>query len=114
MSFPIQLTKENALEIKAGDTFSQTYRIKVSVDNVITPVDFEAEGWENWVAILQEYQSDVVTTFDISVSTGELTISLTATQTAAIKNPARFEISATRGTEVRTWIQGPASFIKEL
>jgi len=110
MAFP---TNVGTLDVYAGDTFSQTFTFKE--DDVA--IDLPDEGWGSWTA---QYRRNPDSTTAISfavdttdAATGQITISLTATQTGTLE-PGVFDLQATQGFVVRTWVRGGLNVTKDV
>lgn len=109
MSFPIAAPDWN---IYAGDTFSQSYVFKTDG----TAINLSSQGWSSWVAKWQPYQGTGITlTVDASqASTGTIVITATPTQTEAMNGPGLWDLQASQGSTVRTWIRGKSQFIQDV
>lgn len=110
MSFP---TNVGTLDVYAGDTFSQTFTFKENDE----AIDLDAAGWTSWTA---QYRKNPSSTTAISFSvntedadTGQITIGLTAAQTAELESGV-FDLQATQGTAIRTWIRGGITVTKDI
>jgi hypothetical protein len=88
-----------------GDTFSASFTLK-SNDS---PLNLVSLGWGSWTAQWREHPtSDNPVAFAVDsalASTGRITITMTATNTAAIKN-GYWDLQAVNGNNVKTWIRG--------
>lgn len=101
-------------EIYAGDTWSRSFEIlrpDPGDPAVTVPVDFVAEGWGSWAAQwrLRASAPDPAMALAVDVSqaaAGVLTLSATATQTRAMGQSGVWDLQASRGAEVRTWLVG--------
>jgi len=93
------------LMIYAGDTFSQQF---VFLDSEGEPIDLDDAGWDNWEAQYREtrYSTEhIAFTVDSSAADeGEITISLTAEETATIHERGVWDLQATNGSTVRTFV----------
>jgi hypothetical protein len=110
MSFP---TNVGTLSVYAGDTFSQTFTFKEDG----SAIDLVDAGWSAWTA---QYRKNASSTTAVSfavdtsaAASGQITISLSATQTANLESGV-FDLQATQGSLVRTWIAGGLSVTKDV
>ena len=110
MAFP---TNVGTLSVYAGDTFSQTFTFKED-DEAINLV---TAGWTSWTA---QYRRNPDSTTAVSfavdttdAATGEITISLTATQTGTLEAGV-FDLQATQGSVVRTWVRGGLNVTRDV
>lgn len=107
-------TDVGALDVYAGDTFTQTF----TLTSDSSPIDLDAAGWSDWSAQFRKTaSSSTAVDFAVDVSqadVGKITISLTPAQTAALKDNGVFDLQATQGSVVRTWIQGSISWLRDI
>jgi len=110
MSFP---TNVGTLNVYAGDTFSQTFTFKEDEE----AINLVTAGWTGWTA---QYRKNASSTTAVSfavnassAATGQITISLTATQTGTLESGV-FDLQATQGSVVRTWIAGGLNVRKDV
>jgi hypothetical protein len=94
------------LSVYAGDTFTQTFEFFDDDE----PVDFVADGWDDWVAqyrINPKATNFVAFTVDVSdADEGRITLSLSATQTRNLPGEGVFDLQATENNVIRTWLKG--------
>ncbi len=94
-----------ALKVYKGDTFSASFTIS-SNDS---PLNFVSLGWGSWTAQWREHPtSDNPVAFAVDAalaSTGRITVTMTATNTALIKT-GYWDLQALKSSEVKTWIRG--------
>jgi hypothetical protein len=110
MSFP---TNVGTLNVYAGDTFSQTFTFKEDDE----AINLATAGWSNWVA---QYRKTAHSTTSVSftvnasaAANGQITISLSPSQTAALESGV-FDLQATQGQLVRTWVAGTIVLTKDV
>lgn len=110
MSFP---TNVGTLSVYAGDTFSQTFTFKE--DDVA--IDLVDAGWDSWTA---QYRKNASSTTAVSfavdtssAASGQITITLSAAQTATLESGV-FDLQATQGSVVRTWVAGGLNVRKDV
>lgn len=110
MSFP---TNVGTLSVYAGDTFSQTFTFKE--DDVA--IDLVDAGWSSWTA---QYRKNASSTTAVSfavdassAASGQITITLSAAQTASLESGV-FDLQATQGSVVRTWVAGGLNVRKDV
>lgn len=110
MSFP---TNVGTLSVYAGDTFSQTFTFKE--DDVA--IDLVDAGWGSWTA---QYRKNASSTTAVSfavdassAASGQITITLSAAQTATLESGV-FDLQATQGSVVRTWVAGGLNVRKDV
>lgn len=93
------------LKVYKGDTFSASFTIKSDS----SPLNFVSLGWGSWTAQWREQPSSdnpVAFTVDSTLaSTGVIKITMTATNTATIKD-GYWDLQAVKGSEVKTWLRG--------
>jgi hypothetical protein len=111
MSFPVEVP---TLTIYRGDTFSQQIVIKVA--GVIQ--DFVAGGWADWVCSWRPYPDavdEIVLTVDSSLANvSTITISASAANTKLMGRSGVWDLQASRGVEVRTFLVGSTIFEKDV
>jgi hypothetical protein len=94
------------LMIYAGDTFAQQFIFLDATTG--EPIDLDEAGWDNWEAQYRESRYDrdhVAFSVDASAADeGAITISLTAEETATIHERGVWDLQATNGTTVRTFV----------
>lgn len=92
--------------IYAGDTFTQTFNFLEEG----AAIELASVGWSGWDAQYRKTASAAnyvdFTVDDSDAENGAITISLTATQTAALPGDGVFDLKATQGGTVRTWLRG--------
>ena len=112
MAFPLIVP---ALKVYQGDTFSASYILKEGIPAEV--IDLTAEGWTSWTAKWRShptstsYVSFVVDT--TAATSGRIVVSLTATQTSTLEN-GYWDLQSTRNSEVKTWIRGKVTAIKDV
>ena len=110
MSFP---TNVGTLSVYAGDTFSQTFTFKEDG----SAIDLVDAGWSSWTAQYRKNaNSTTAVSFTVDASaaaTGQITISLSAAQTATLDSGV-FDLQATQGSVVRTWVTGGINWSKDV
>lgn len=110
MSFP---TNVGTLSVYAGDTFSQTFTFKEDGE----AIDLVDAGWSAWTSQYRKNaNSTTAVSFTVDASaaaSGQITISLSAAQTANLDSGV-FDLQATQGSLVRTWIAGGLSVTKDV
>ena len=111
MSFPVNV---GSLNVYAGDTFSQTFTFKEDDETI----DLVADGWGTWLAQYRKSSVDA-TAVSFSVDTsaadeGQITITLSANQTAALGSNGVFDLQATQSGSVRTWVVGTIAWTKDV
>ena len=110
MAFP---TNVGTLSVYAGDTFSQTFTFKEDDE----AIDLVEAGWSAWTAQYRKNANSTTAvsfTVDASVAVnGQITISLSAAQTANLDSGV-FDLQATQGSLVRTWLTGGISWFKDV
>ena len=110
MSFPVVVPD---WAMYSGDTFSQTYVLKSDG----TAINLVTQGWTSWVAKWKPYVGSTVVTLTVdttSAASGQITITATSAQTAAMDGPGLWDVQATNGSTVRTWLRGKTSFIQDV
>lgn len=111
-NFPVKVP---ALEIYRGDSFSQTYVLKDSVTGVVR--DLVDEGWDSWIAQWRPFigspESVSFTVDTAEADLGQVTVSLTATQTAGLATGV-WDLQASQGDIVRTWLVGTVAFVEDI
>jgi hypothetical protein len=112
MSFPIVVPTATPYR---GDTFVMSYVFKSG--DPLTPIDFVDEGWDDWKAQFRtsEDATDFIefTIDDAEADQGRINLSMTATQTVDLTNGV-WDLQATRGAELRTWIRGNLKVIEDV
>ena len=110
MSFP---TNVGTLSVYAGDTFSQTFTFKEDD----TAIDLPTQGWASWTAQYRRNESSTTAVSfsvdDSSADSGQITITLSAAQTATLESGV-FDLQATQGSVVRTWVRGGLSVSEDV
>jgi hypothetical protein len=103
MSFPVEIP---ALPIYRGDTFSQTFVIKVAGEIL----DLVADGWTDWVSSWRPFPDAdeviVLVVDDSLANVSSLTVSASASDTRLMGRAGVWDLQASRGVEVRTWLRG--------
>jgi len=95
------------LMIYAGDTFSQQF---VFLDSEGEPIDLLDAGWQNWKAQYRETryatEFDEFTVDDSDSPDGSITISMTAEETAKLRERGVWDLQATNEFDdsVRTFV----------
>lgn len=93
------------LKVYKGDTFSASFIINSDG----SPMNLVSLGWGSWTAQWRETPSSgaaVSFTIDSTLaSTGRITITMSATNTATLKN-GYWDLQAVKGNEVKTWLRG--------
>lgn len=94
------------LMIYAGDTFSQEF---VFLDATTgEPIDLDEAGWDNWEAQYREdryaREFEAFTIDSSAADEGSITISMTAEETAKLRERGVWDMQATKGDEVRTFV----------
>jgi len=107
-------TDVGSLDVYAGDTFTQTF----TLTSDSSPIDLVDAGWTGWSAQYRKTASAATavdfTVDDSSAASGQITISLTPAQTAALKDNGVFDLQATQGGVVRTWLTGSISWLRDV
>ena len=111
-NFPVKVP---TLEIYRGDSFHVSYVIKDSVSG--EPRDLEDEGWTDWVAQWRSHTgSEVQASFVVDItdlSSGRVGVSMDAETTATIGRGV-WDLQASQGDIVRTWLAGNVAFVKDV
>jgi hypothetical protein len=106
MSFPVDIP---ALPIYRGDTFSQTFVIKVAGEIR----DLVADGWTDWVSSWRPYPDAdeviVLSVDDSLANVSSLIISASSADTRLMGRAGVWDLQASRGAEIRTWLRGEFS-----
>ena len=103
-----------AEEIYAGDTWSRSFEIRrrdATDPAVSAPVDLVADGWGGWIAQWRSRADSSEEPIELGVDAsqaadGVMTLSATAAQTRAMRQSGVWDLQASRGSEVRTWLAG--------
>ena len=103
------------LVIYAGDTWSQSYEFKAG--DPAEPIDFVAEGWGDWLCQCRETpESDdffVINVDDSEADLGRILLFADADETRLFTS-GFFDLQATNGVTVKTWIRGNLSWIEDV
>lgn len=98
-------------DVVAGDSWSKQYELRKrdKVDSTVTlPMHFVDEGWTDWMAMwrhLPTSQHAIVLAVDASsANDGILIVSATPAQTRDMGESGVWDLQATRGAEVKTWL----------
>jgi hypothetical protein len=113
VSFPVSVPD---ITMYAGDTFvSPSYIMKTG--SPLAPINLVTEGWTNWTAQWRTNQVDpnyIAFTVDTTqASSGVISFTATATQSRSFWNGV-WDVQATNGTEVRTWIRGKLNYVEDV
>ncbi|NYF13623.1 hypothetical protein HDC34_001917 [Pseudoclavibacter sp. JAI123] len=100
MSYPIDV---GPFEVYNSDTFTRVF----GFERNDAPLEDLAD-WTNWRA---QWRGDdegelVELTITVFPLLGTVTVSAPAALVPLMHSPGQFDVKATRGTEVRTWIRG--------
>jgi hypothetical protein len=111
MSFPVNV---GSLNVYAGDTFSQTFTFKEDDE----AIDLVEAGWGTWLAQFRKSTVDTTAVnFAVDASlagNGQITITLSANQTAALGSNGVFDLQASQSGTVRTWVAGTIAWTKDV
>lgn len=104
------------VEIYSGDTVTwPTYTFKTDAGVVR---DLVAEGWDDWHAQWRttvDSGTAIELTLDVSdAANGIIGISATATESAAMGGNGVWDLQATQGDVVKTWVRGKTKWIKDV
>ena len=112
MTFPATAP---VVQIYAGDTYTQTYVFK---DDAGVAIDLSAEGWGDWAA---QYRTTrpALTAHDFDVdatlaSQGSITVSMTKEATDELVHNGVWDLQATNGAALKTWITGAVHVEKDV
>jgi hypothetical protein len=87
------------------------------INGITTPINLVAEGWGNWTAQWRpnDSSSDHIDfeVDDSQASQGRIGIFLSAANSLLVKNGV-WDLQATRGEEVKTWIRGEVTHMKDV
>lgn len=104
MSYPVSVP---LIKIYSGDSFSQSYLFQSG--DPLTPIDFVAEGWDNWKSQWRpipgstEYVDFVVD--DSEAADGRIILTADGAATSAMGN-GFLDLQASKDGQVRTWFTG--------
>ena len=113
MSFPITVPD---ITMYAGDTFiSPSYTMETG--SPLAPINLVTDGWTNWTAQWRANVTDTnyfaFTVDTSSASSGVIRFTATSTQTRSLWNGV-WDLQATKGSEVRTWIRGKLIYVEDV
>lgn len=110
MSYPVVVPD---WQVYAGDTFTQTYVVTDST----TGLPLNLAAWGSWAAAWRPYQGSDVVVLSVStvgLASGQITVSATAAQTAAMDGPGVWDVQAVNAGTVRTWLRGKTAFVQDV
>lgn len=104
MTFPVTVPN---IKVYQGDTFTASYIFNDATTNL--PLNLVTEGWTSWSAQWRPSSpSTESVTFVVDAtyaSTGRIIVTAPPTSTRLVKDGV-WDLQATRGSEVKTWIRG--------
>lgn len=113
MTFPATVP---ALQIYAGDTYTQEYVFKDATTN--DPIDLDAEGWTDWAAQYRHIRDDVQAySFTVDASQadiGVIVVNMDKDTTKKLETAGVWDLQAVNGATLRTFITSQVQVVKDV